>query len=478
MTGNHYYGVMDAAGQSTATGDAEFPRPVDDPTDDQLLTEYFTKRDESAFAVLVHRHGPLVWRVCRRVLGPSPDAEDAFQATFVVLIRKANAVRWKTSIAGWLYQVAHRVALRSRARIARRAAALADSRSHAPARLPDASDDDRCGTIEEEIARLPESLRLPVVMCYIQGLTNSEAASRIGCPEGTVASRLARARSRLRRRLRARGIAVVGAAALVEALSTGASASVAAALEKSTIAIVSQAASASTATGVLSITAVRLGQEVARQMSRQRLVQCGAAILAGTAIVGSLVVFSLGLWSAEREPDVVSVRGTGNSDTMTMMNPQMGQIEMRMMPANPGPNVVMQKLNATIEALQGNWPLDEWQVGGESMTVSPEEQRLEFAGDRCLLVNITRKPGPVIAQAIFDAQDPGHIIDFIVDPDDEPYRVLCIYELVGDTLRLSMGYPDALRPATLNSARGDRHHFFVFKRPRAAAASEPPPSPD
>jgi RNA polymerase sigma factor (sigma-70 family) len=453
MDGNHYYRVMDAAGQNIASDDAESPAPVDDPSDDQLLNSYCTKRDESAFAVLVHRHGPLVWRVCRRVLGPSPDAEDAFQATFIVLLRKAGEIRWKTSIAGWLYQVAHRVAMRSRARIARRAAVVADHRIAVPPRVPDSSDDDRRSTIEEEIARLPESLRLPVVMCYIQGLTNGEAASRIGCPEGTVASRLARARSRLRRRLRARGIAVVGAAAIIEAISSGTSAALAPALEKATVAIVGQVAGASTAPGVLSAAALRLGHEVARQMSRQRLIQFGAAILVSTAIVGSFLCSMFGLWSTDREPDAVGAPGP-------------------IAFANPGANA---GVHDALEALQGSWLLDEWQLAGEKLPVAPDDQRLDFAGDRCILLNITgNKPGPVIAQAIIDAEDPRHIIDFVIDPDDQPRRVHCLYELVDDTLRLSIA-PLGPRPGGLNSVPGDRHFYYVFKRASARAASERPP---
>ncbi len=453
---------MDPAGQNIAN-DAEFPAPADEPTDDQLLKKYCTKRDEDAFAVLVHRHGPLVWRVCRRVLGPSPDAEDAFQATFIVLVRKAGTVRWKTSIAGWLYQVAHRVALRCRARIARHAAALADHRTAAPPRLPESSDDDRRTTIEEEIARLPESLRLPVVMCYVEGLTNGEAARRLGCPEGTVASRLARARERLRRRLRARGIAVVGAAALVEALSDGAAAALAPALEKATVGVAGQISGA--ASGALSPTAVRLGHEIARQMSRQRLLQYGALIVAGTAIVGSILVVSLGLWSTEREPDAAWAPGGADAGAV-----------MAMLAGNAGPNE--QRRNAAIEALQGSWSLDEWQFQGEALPVVTEEQRIEFAGDRCILLNITsNQPGPLIAQAIVDADDPEHIIDFVIDPDDQPRRVLCIYELVDDTLRLSIA-PNGPRPGGLSSAPGDRHFYYVFKRPKPSAASEPSPPPD
>jgi RNA polymerase sigma factor (sigma-70 family) len=476
MSGNHSSGVMDVVSPDSSPGLTESAVPVDDPADDKLLKRYCAQGDQAAFAELVHRHGPLVWRACRRVLGPTPDAEDAFQATFIVLIRKANAVRWKKSIAGWLYQVAHRVALRSRARIVRHAAVVADSRTAAPVQKRDSADDDRRITIEEEIARLPESLRLPIVMCYMQGLTNSEAASRIGCPEGTVASRLTRARNRLRRRLRARGIAVVGAAALIESLSTGASAALAPALEKATLAVVAQLAAGAAAPALLSSSAVRLGCETAWRMSRQRLLQGGAAVLVGTAVVITFFGFYLRLFSAVAEPNTVVE--SDNSELSRAIDAQLGRMNVGMIPANGRPDVVAQRPNAAIEALQGIWNLESWEVAGQALLVVPEDQRLEFSGDRCILWNVTgNKPGPVIGQAIFDIEDPAHTIDFVLDPDDQPHRVLCIYELVDDTLHLSIA-PIGPRPGKLSSARGDRYFSYVFKRSTVSASPESPTPPD
>jgi RNA polymerase sigma factor (sigma-70 family) len=461
--------VIDVVAADSGAEGTEFSAAAADPTDDHLLNEYCTKRDESAFAMLVHRHGPLVWRVCRRVLGASPDAEDAFQATFVVLVRRAGSVRWKRSIAGWLYQVAWRVARRSRTQIARRAAVTIESHSATAGRTPAAGDDDRRRTVEEEISRLPESLRLPIVLCYMQGLTNIEAANRIGCPEGTVASRLARARERLRRRLRARGIAMVGAAALIEALASGTSAALAPALEKATVVVAGQLAAGAAAPAVLSLAGVRLGDTVARLLSWQRLIQCGAAVVLGTAIVGSVLTFQLGLWSTEREPDAVSTRAIGNAQWLS------GQAAPGMTPADRGANV-----GATftaMEALQGRWVLDEWHLGGQEMAVTPEEQYVEFAGGRCLLVNITgNDPGPVIADAILDPRNPTEVFDLVLHPDDQPHRVHCIYTVTGDTLRLSIGY--GRRPGSLDSQRGDPHHSYTFKRAPASSRTQPPPSPD
>jgi RNA polymerase sigma factor (sigma-70 family) len=166
-----------------------------DSSDAQLLERFAVERDEAAFASLLQRHGPLVWGVCRRVLTEEHAAEDAFQATFLVLVRKAQAVSKKASIRSWLYGVALRVALRARQREALR-------RHHeqkAPVRAqeemrPEEIWQDVRPILDEEIERLPEKYRLPVLLCYLEGQTNDEAARLLNCPRGTIATRLARAR--------------------------------------------------------------------------------------------------------------------------------------------------------------------------------------------------------------------------------------------------------------------------------------------
>lgn len=174
-----------------------------DRSDADLLERFAVERDETAFEALLHRHGPLVWRVCRRVLDEEHAAEDAFQATFLVLVRKAHSVSKKASIRSWLHGVALRVALR-----ARQQENLRQRREReTPIRQPgEASWNDVRAILDEEIQRLPEKYRLPVILCYLEGQTNDEAARLLNCPRGTVATRLARARERLRSRLLRRGV--------------------------------------------------------------------------------------------------------------------------------------------------------------------------------------------------------------------------------------------------------------------------------
>src|SRR5262249_52396410 len=154
-----------------------------------------------------------------------------------------------------------------------------------PSPRGDASEDEQRLVIEEELSRLPESLRLPVVMCYLEGLTNAQAARCIGCPEGTVVSRLARARDRLRRRLRARGIAVVGAAALTGLLCDGAAAMVAPSLLHAAISFSMRGGTM--AAPLVSAQVARVADAVVRSMRWQRILWCSAAVFFGTAFVGT-----------------------------------------------------------------------------------------------------------------------------------------------------------------------------------------------
>jgi RNA polymerase sigma factor (sigma-70 family) len=178
----------------------------------RLLDRFLDERDETAFETLVRRHGPMVLGVCGRVLHDAHAAEDAFQATFLVLVRKGRALHRRERLAGWLHGVAYRTACKARTTSARRRA----RERQAEVRLETLPADDAvwCDLrplLDEELNRLPERYRLPVVLCYLQGRTLTEAATDLGWPPGTVAGRLARARDLLRKRLTGRGVTLAGA---------------------------------------------------------------------------------------------------------------------------------------------------------------------------------------------------------------------------------------------------------------------------
>jgi RNA polymerase sigma factor (sigma-70 family) len=193
-------------------------------TESELLERFVSGHDESAFEALIARHGPMVLGVCRQLLRDPNDVDDAFQATFLVLVRKAGTLRRCDLLGNWLYGVAYRVATRARVMAARRLAKapygqevverLGGEGGRRPAGLEEASSLDREPRpwLHEEVRRLPEKYRVPVLLCYFEGLTHEEAARRLGWPLGTVKGRLARARDLLRRRLTRHGLTLSPAA--------------------------------------------------------------------------------------------------------------------------------------------------------------------------------------------------------------------------------------------------------------------------
>jgi RNA polymerase sigma factor (sigma-70 family) len=170
--------------------------------DADLLQRFARHRDEAAFATLVRRHGEMVLGVCRRVLKNGSDAEDCFQATFLVLARKAGSLRRPESLANWLYGVAYRVARKARVAAARRRA----KEANAPPRPEPTEDAEVLAVLDEELSRLPDAYRAAVILCDLQGKTRREVAQELRCAEGTVASRLARGRALLAERLTRRGV--------------------------------------------------------------------------------------------------------------------------------------------------------------------------------------------------------------------------------------------------------------------------------
>jgi RNA polymerase sigma factor (sigma-70 family) len=255
-------------------------------TDRDLLDRWLSRRDELAFETLIWRHGPLVLGVCHRLLPDSGDAEDAFQATFLALLRKSSGIRRRDALGGWLYRVAYRVALRARANSLRRNNRERPAVVEHPA--PDSVDPlwrDLQPVLDEEVSRLAERERVPFVLCYLEGRTNAEAARELRCPVGTVESRLARARRQLRARLTRRGLApaaiALAAGAGVPGVTAGVPTRLVAAVKQTTGAPVPPDRIASLAAG-----AVR-GMLVAK-------LNAAAAALLLLGLLGAGTVFAVG----------------------------------------------------------------------------------------------------------------------------------------------------------------------------------------
>ena len=258
---------------------------ADGQTDGQLLGQFLARRDEAAFATLVKRHGPMVLGVCRRILGHADGAEDAFQAAFIVLVRKAPSLTSRAVLGDWLHGVARRTALN-----AKRAAARRRRKEEAMARPETQSEevrDDRLSLLDEVLTRLPEKYRLAIVLCELEGWTRREAAERLGWPEGTVAGRLARGRALLAKRLMRQGLALSTASMASVFSPETASACVPAPLASSTInAATLIAAGQAATTGAISAPVAALAEGVLKGMLLNKL-KLAAVVLFGTVLLGA-----------------------------------------------------------------------------------------------------------------------------------------------------------------------------------------------
>lgn len=279
--------------------------------DDQLLKRFFELRDDAAFALLVERYGPLVLGVCRRVLPDANDAEDAFQATFLVLVRKGATLRDPARLASWLYGVAYRTARKARSRAAlrtkseRQAGAMSlKSASDDTALLPALKGEGTPGNLTyeelhailaEEISQLPEKYALPLVLCYLEGKTNAQAAAQLGWPEGSMSRRLSRARELLRSRLARRGLAISVALIAAVFARPAAAAVVPAELLAATARACTLVAEGVEFGEVVSPTTARLAAEVTSSLSAtSRFAVPTLAVVAALLIVITLSLWQLG----------------------------------------------------------------------------------------------------------------------------------------------------------------------------------------
>src|SRR5579883_301079 len=351
-----------------------------EPSDRQLLQHYAVSRDEAVFEVLVRRHAALVWGVCRRLLAQEQDAEDAFQATFLVLLRKAGAVRFQESVAGWLHAVACRVARKARIAVDRR-------RFHeSQAQVRPGSDpfaavewNDLRQVLDEELGRLPAKYRAPVVLCHLEGLTYAEAARRLGWPEGTVSGRLARALGKLRTRLAGRGV-VLSVAALTTALANQAGAPptvVAAALRLAAVCALGEATAGSPA--------IALAQAVLLAMRITKLTAMTGLALA--VLTAGALGYRLSASGPQREAQAAAPKPASASQppkTDLFGDPlppgalvRLGTVRLR----QSYPQVAFSPDGKTLLSVRPNHPLRTWDLG----TGKPlREKQLEGPQDLAL----------------------------------------------------------------------------------------------
>jgi RNA polymerase sigma-70 factor (ECF subfamily) len=387
--------------------------------DGELLECYLASRDEAAFEALLRRHGPMVLGTCRRVLRNEADAHDAFQATFLVFVRKAASIVPRARVGNWLYGVAHKTALKANAMNRQRRA----KEMQAPAPQTTPAEDlvrELLGVLDEALSRLPDKYRTAIVLCDLEEKSLHEAARQLGCPQGTVASRLARARDLLARRLARYGSSVAGGA-LATALAHGAaSAPLPTGLIDSTVQAANQvAAPHAAAVGVVSSRVVALTEGMLAAMRAPTWKALTAALLAVALVGGGGALFTSVSRSARPEGAMPEV-----------------------LPPPAAPKEA--KARTDREALQGTWVA----ISGERNGVKFSDQQLKawgqlvFTGDRFSREGTERSAGT-----------------YVLAPDKRPKEIDLmnelsnwkgIYELNGTTLRLALLFGDE-RPTEMSS---------------------------
>jgi RNA polymerase sigma factor (sigma-70 family) len=406
---------------------------VGDVSDGQLLERFTTSHREAAelaFHSLVERHGPMVLRICRRLLDDPNDADDAFQATFLVLLRRAGAIRDRGSVAAWLYGVAVRVASRARVESARRKRIERQGVRPATGRNDDPDRLDLEALIDVELARLPEKYRAPIVLCYLEGLTHEVAAARLGWPVGTVRGRLARARDLLRSRLTRRGVTASAALAAVEGLCNSAKAAVPAALREATVRAVVEVASGSTVAAVTSARVAAWAAGTSRGLAFPRAITATSVLL----LLGTVGTGLAMLGVSSPPPEAPQAQPAAPPESREAIRREMFQ-------------------------LKGTWTTTAtFQNAINGVPQPPKEVKLVWSIDRDTITG-TDKDGFA-----------GMTYRFSVDPNQTPKTIDLnmlntglslqgLYQLEGDTLIVSMGVQ---RPKDLDEGQG--HVRMVFHR--------------
>ncbi len=417
-------------------------REEDRLSDGQLLDRYLENRDEVAFAALVRRHGPMVWGVCRRIVGHAHDAEDAFQAAFLILVRKAAAVKPREAVGNWLYGVACHAALKARTASARvRAKEKQVTSMPEPANVLRHDREELQMLLDRELSALPEKYRLPVVLCDLEGRTRKEVAAQLKIPVGTLSSRLATAHQMLAKRLARHGLAVSGGSLAALFAQHAASASVPAAVVCSTIKTATLvAASQGAVAGVVSAKVAALTEGMMRTMLLTKL-----KIM--TVIVLALTALGVGAGFVTYQALVPAVAGAD----------QPGQASKPDKDKQPNKPAKTDK-----DKLQGTWIVVSAQFGGKP---APDEFvksfKLVFVGDK-----VTVHPSD-------DGTEGGKGGSFTLDTKKKPKEIdfggddkttKGIYTFEKEQLKLAMAEIGQDRPTEFKSPDGTRLILIVLKR--------------
>jgi RNA polymerase sigma factor (sigma-70 family) len=435
-------------------------------TDGQLLDSFLQQKDRAALAALVRRHGPMVWGVCSRMLRSHHDVEDAFQATFLILVQKAATLPDLETVGNWLYGVAHQTAVRMRALAARRSV-----RERQVAVLPEPASaepyvsEDLEPVLDGALARLPRKYRVLLVLCHLEGKTLKEVARQLAIPLGTVASRLATARAMLAKRLSRPGVVVSGVVPGALASSSAASAGVPVAVTSSTIKTATLVAAGQRLEGAVSPTVAALVRGVTKAMFTSKIKSVLAvALVVGLALGGGVVgVRLLGVPSAvaqQPKGDAPGDPGVASSKEEKAGPVRANQDE------KSKPDT-----RKDLDRLQGTWLVVGAEEGGKEIpaedlkeakeTFVVKGRKMTYCRDGKVLFTMRISLDPDIT--------PKEIDLAFIDGREKGYGNHAIYQLDGDRLKLRMndkfgGNSDSERPMEFSTAEGKEAVLFILKR--------------
>ena len=434
--------------------------PLDALPDAELLDRFARYADHPAFEALLRRHGPMVFGVCRRTL-PDADADDAFQATFLVFMRKARSLHRGDRLGPWLFGVARRVAMKARSR----AAHLAAYRTEATDMIPDATSSlqvpDWLPILDAELAALPAKYRDAIILCELQGVPRAEAAKTLGLREGTLSSRLARGRDMLRKRLLKHGtlLPAGGLGALFASTNCGRAAVPAPLLARTSD--MTNVATGAASAGAVPVGAARLTDEVLKGMFLTNLRMAGGAFLA-------LVLVTIGL--AVTRPDASAEEKRVTKEATGAAKPEV---------RDAAPPKAVDAALSDRDALQGLWVVEKIEV---SKQAKPDEvkQLQEAVGTMQFLVagdvwwGMTGgRNGNVSPELV--KLDPTKNPKWIDMGELTPDRAVdlnqrAIYELDGDKLRICLCGDTKTRPAEF-STEDNELVVMHFRRGKAAPSA-------